>query len=130
MLARFGSKLRLQFRKTHYVLFQTNLPPFHLSVSSGLINLLVVRLAISLQPHHPTIFKQGPRGLARGPWTKMFPIPSSVLPLQVPARIQRLHARSFDCHKCLIFQYLAGLGFAAFLHCLRSPPWYMPYAYG
>ena len=92
MLARSGSELRLQFRKTRCALFQTNLPAFHWSVSSGLINLLVVCLAISLQPHYLTLSKQGPRGLARGPWTKMFPIPSSGLPLHVAAKIRRIYA--------------------------------------
>jgi hypothetical protein len=33
--------------------------------------------------------KQGPRGLARGPWTKLFPIPSSALPSRATARIRR-----------------------------------------
>jgi hypothetical protein len=121
-LPRLGSELQLQFRKTHCALFQTNLRAFHLSVSSGLINLLVVRVAISLQLHHPTRSKQGPRGLARGPWTKLFPIPSSGLPLQVAARIRRIHAQRFDCQKCLIFQYLARLGFAAFLRQHLSAP--------
>jgi hypothetical protein len=122
MLAHFGSKWPLQFRKMHCALFQTNLPSLHWSVSSGLINLLVVRLAISLQPGFPTLSKQGPRGLARGPWTKLFPIPSSGLPLHVAARIRRIHAQRFDCQKCLIFQYLARLGFAAFLRQHLSAP--------
>jgi hypothetical protein len=122
MLARSGSKSRLQFRKTHCALFQTNLPSLHWSVSSGLINLLVVRLAISLQPSSPTLSKQGPRGLARGPWTKLFPIPSSALPSRAPAGIGRKYGQRFDCQKCLIFQCLAGHGFSAFLRRHRSPP--------
>jgi hypothetical protein len=67
--------------------------------------------------HHPTVSKQGPRGLARGPWTKIFPIPSSGLPLHVPARIRRIHARRFDCKKCLIFNILRARDW---LHCFTA----------
>jgi hypothetical protein len=41
----------------HCALFQTNLPILHWSVSSGLINLLVVRLAMSLHPDCPPLSK-------------------------------------------------------------------------
>ena len=62
MRARSGSRLRLQYQKMRCVLFQTNLPILRWSVSSGLINLLVVRLAISLRPGSLTLAKQGPQG--------------------------------------------------------------------
>jgi hypothetical protein len=64
-----GLRLRLQSQKMHCALFQTNLRISHLSVSSGLINLLFVRYSERLQPDSAAS-KQGPRGAGtavRGP---------------------------------------------------------------
>jgi hypothetical protein len=69
-----GSTLRLHSRKRCGGLFQTNLPSLQWSASSWLINLLVVRPAITVYPGYPTGSKQGPQR----PGTAV-PVPNSFL---------------------------------------------------
>ena len=56
-----GSKLPLRSRKRRRGLFQTNLPALPWFVSSGLINLLLLRPAISFQPRTSSHPNQGLR---------------------------------------------------------------------
>jgi len=70
-----GSTLRLRSRKRCGGLFQTNLPSLQWSASSWRINLLVVRLAITVHRSYSTGSKQGPqRPGAAVPVPNSFPL--------------------------------------------------------
>jgi hypothetical protein len=60
-LVRSDSQSSLRFRKRRCALFQTNLPSSSWFVSCGLMNLLVARIAISVQPSFPMLSEQGPQ---------------------------------------------------------------------
>jgi hypothetical protein len=69
-----GWTWRLTFRKMRCGLFQTNLRALQCSDSSGLINLLVVRIAINVQPKFTSDANQGPQRAGTAvPVLKCFP---------------------------------------------------------
>jgi hypothetical protein len=110
-----GSTLRLRSRKRCGGLFQTNLPSLQWSASSWLINLLVVRLAITVHLSYLTGSKQGPqRPGAAVPVPISFPLRPTAFRHARPHRVGGYTVRGLTDESGLFMSDLRTVGFLLF----------------